>query len=519
VHSRATARRGRRDARQTEQELEKRLFHLKTLYEVSRELSAAGDMRAISNTLLMMVMGTLGVERGVFALFDVPEPRLALAIGRGGEDDVTATLTDAAASGIVTALCANSVGPIHEPADRSGVLTALGLRVWIPFTVNGGLVGGLGLGPKLTEEPYTADDAELLTTLVNQAAVALRNAAAHEQIVRYANELAATLRRVQTLESMKMNLAKFVPRAVQALIEESPDAPLLDKHEADVSVLFADITGYTRLSAQLELERINQLVEVYFGAFLDEIVRHGGDVNETAGDGLMVIFQDPDPRAHAAAAVRAGLAIQRRTEEINGTLEGFFEPVQMHVGVNSGVAAVGVTKIEGVAGERWTYTASGSTTNLASRLAGLGGPGHVVASEETRSRLGAEFLADDMGLQLLKNVAQPVHTYRITLPGEDVAGRLESFAERRRHPRRPVAWPARLWLDDHWIDVAVVNASLYGLCIAANVPNAGELLEAGKTYRLELYAGSETAFSCSAALRHIGRRGYGMEAADPCPLS
>ena len=52
----------------------------------------------------------------------------------------------------------------------------------------------------------------------------------------------------------------------------------------------------------------NRLVERYFGAFLDEIVRNGGDVNETAGDGLMVIFQDPDPRRHAHAAVTTALA-------------------------------------------------------------------------------------------------------------------------------------------------------------------------------------------------------------------
>lgn len=70
------------------------------------------------------------------------------------------------------------------------------------------------------------------------------------------------------------------------LIEESPEAPSLEKREIDCSVLFADITGYTRLSAQLELDQVNQLVERYFGAFLDEILSRGGDVNETAGDGL-----------------------------------------------------------------------------------------------------------------------------------------------------------------------------------------------------------------------------------------
>jgi class 3 adenylate cyclase len=193
---------------------------------------------------------------------------------------------------------------------------------------------------------------------------------------------------------------------------------VLDKREADVSVLFADITGYTRLSGQMDLDRLNQLVELYFSAFLDEILRLGGDVNETAGDGLMVIFQDGNPRKHAKAAVEAGLAILRRTRETNGTLEGFYEPIAMHIGVNSGVASVGATKIEGAAGTRWTYTASGPTTNVAARLSALGEGGCIILSEETQRRLDGEFPLVDLGPQTLKNVARPVRAYRCSLVPE-----------------------------------------------------------------------------------------------------
>jgi class 3 adenylate cyclase len=231
--------------------------------------------------------------------------------------------------------------------------------------------------------------------------------------VRYADELAASLRRIQILESIRTNLAKFVPTTVRQLIEESPEAPSLDKRQADVSVLFADITGYTRLSAQMELDDVNRLVERYFGAFLDEILNNGGDVNETAGDGLMVIFQAPEPHRHAEAAVRTAQAIQRRTAEINAERDDAFEAIIMHVGVNSGIASVGATKIEGLAGTRWTYTASGPTTNIAARLAALSQEGTVILSEETRRRLGDELKFEDLGPQSLKNVAQPLRAYRL----------------------------------------------------------------------------------------------------------
>ena len=127
----------------------------------------------------------------------------------------------------------------------------------------------------------------------------------------------------------------------------------------------------------------------------------------------MVIFRDPDPRRHARAAVLAALGIHGRTREINAQLESRFEPIAMHVGINSGVASVGATKIEGAAGTRWTYTASGPTTNVAARLAALAEGETVILSEETRRRLGDEFDLEDLGPQSLKNVERPVRAYRL----------------------------------------------------------------------------------------------------------
>jgi class 3 adenylate cyclase len=403
------------EAERVRLELEKRMFHLKTLYEVSREVGLLTDVKAIIENLLLMVIGTFGAERGLILLRDIRQERLEAVAHRGLDDSAAAELVRAGEAGGLAKLpvWAGQVFMEREQADDATGLSSLDVRVWIPFTVNEHVRGGIGLGQRLTEEPYTADDCELLVTLASQAATAIQRAKAHEELVRYADQLAASLRRIQILESMKASLAKFVPRTVQALIEESPEAPLLDKREVDVSVLFADIAGYTRLSYKMEMERVNQLVEVYFGDFLDEIVKHGGDVNETAGDGLMVIFKDSDPRRHATAAVQAALGIQQRTRETNATLEGYFDPIEVHVGVNSGIASVGATKIEGAAGTRWTYTASGATTNVAARLAALSEGGSIIISEETRRRLDDAFQVEDMGVLPLKNVAQPVRVYRL----------------------------------------------------------------------------------------------------------
>jgi class 3 adenylate cyclase len=191
------------------------------------------------------------------------------------------------------------------------------------------------------------------------------------------------------------------------------------------------------------LRRTQAIIERYFGAFLDEIGRHGGDVNETAGDGLMVLFQSDDPAEHARSAVRASLGIQRLTRELNEQQVGAV-PVQMHIGVNSGVASVGATKMAGAGGgARWTYTASGPTTNIAARVGALGHP--ITISETTQRRLGAEFELEDLGPHPLKNVAEPI---RVFLVVSEVA----PTAEAKTHPISPT--PALAPLPEGWYRAA-----------------------------------------------------------------
>src|SRR5712691_2688887 len=288
-----------------------------------------------------------------------------------------------------------------------GAYAALDAEVLVPLRFQDEIRGLLVLGPKRSEAAYTAEDLELLETLADQAAVAVANAEAHQQVLDYARQLERSL-------LIRTSLSKFVPQRVRDLIEESPEAPSLDKRETEVSVLFADISGYTRLSGRLAPDALDALVQRYFGAFLDEIVKHGGDVNETAGDGLMVIFHEGE---HARAAVDAARAIHRRAAEIGAELADRYDPFEMHIGVNTGPALLGATKIEGRAGTRWTYTASGMTTNIAARLAAQAGDGEIVLSESTRGRLSSDLTLEDIGLRELKGIERPVRLYRLSGAG------------------------------------------------------------------------------------------------------
>ncbi len=241
-----------------------------------------------------------------------------------------------------------------------------------------------------------------------------RNDALNEAL----NSLKESMKRVELLEQLKGELSKFVPESVKRLLEKNPNATELEKHEIDVSVLFLDIAGYTRLSEQMDPNQLNRLVQSYFSSFLETIHDHGGDVNETAGDGLMVVFQsDRSPAEHALNAARSALAIQQRVEELNEQFAGVFQPVFLHMGINSGLALVGATKLSAAMGVRWTFTATGVVTNMAARIAGQAAAGEILVSATTAERIKTHFVLENLGERTLKNVVAPARLYRVIRPG------------------------------------------------------------------------------------------------------
>jgi DNA-binding response OmpR family regulator len=220
--------------------------------------------------------------------------------------------------------------------------------------------------------------------------------------------------RLGDVTRVRDHFAKFVPDAVKRLVAANPDAPELAKQECDVSVLFVDISGYSRLAERVAPAELNALVERYFGSFLDRITDAGGDINETSGDGFMAIFQDGDPVAHTVRAVNAALMLLALTEALNQ--KELDNPLAIHIGINSGPALVGSTRFEGRRGTRWTFTASGMVTTLAARLAGTAGDGEILAGPETVRRLGGRYRLERVGRERLKNLTEAIEVHRIISP-------------------------------------------------------------------------------------------------------
>ena len=228
-------------------------------------------------------------------------------------------------------------------------------------------------------------------------------------------DLANAQKRIEMLERAKDQLSKFVPMSVRHMAETDSEDFGLQKMEQDATVLFLDIGGYSSMVESLDNHRLNFLVEKYFSEFLDDIRKGNGEINETAGDGLMIIFQDKDRVSHARTAASTAIAIYYKTLKVNAELRGKYEPTVVNIGINSGKVFLGATKFEGVSGSRWTFTASGLTTVLAARITALATDGKILLGPETMSRLKGEFLVEPFGEHQLKNIRQPVPIYQLVV--------------------------------------------------------------------------------------------------------
>ena len=209
------------------------------------------------------------------------------------------------------------------------------------------------------------------------------------------------------------NLSNFVPRTVLDIVEKNPELLSEEKDKKEVSVLFLDLEGYTHLSATLPEAQVNEIVERMFSRFVDPIHRSHGDINETAGDGLMVIFKEGDMKTNAVNSVKASFDIYDRNREFNKELAFHTNPIKVNMGINSGTALVGMTRFRGSAGTRMTYTASGPVTNLAARLADYATGGDILVGEETRRLIDGLWPMYDYGVATLKGIEKPMRIYSL----------------------------------------------------------------------------------------------------------
>ncbi|MBE9004197.1 FHA domain-containing protein [Fortiea sp. LEGE XX443] len=216
--------------------------------------------------------------------------------------------------------------------------------------------------------------------------------------------------KLKTEEVIRHRLERYhSPAVVQQLISVGglPDGRL-PTTESEISILFADLVGFTALSERLTPTAIAQLLNNLFEEMLQEVFGYGGTLDKYIGDCIMAFFGAPEPLLdHADRATAAARGMLTRLQRLNAN--GFWEePLQLRIAINSGKAVVGDVG----SSQRVDYTALGATINLAARMEAVCPPGECVISEATYQMLSQPLDFQEMGDYRFKGIDRLVKVYQ-----------------------------------------------------------------------------------------------------------
>jgi adenylate cyclase len=249
-------------------------------------------------------------------------------------------------------------------------------------------------------DPFAAfkpDDLELISAVAAQTAIAVENARAHERLARE--------------EVARANYSRFLPEYVVKQMLENPESFKLGGVSQTITILFADIRGFTRISEHAPPEKIVGLLNRYFSAMTDIIFAHGGTLDKYLGDGLMALFGAPTATPDDASnALNAAVAMQRRLLAINRELrdEGFPE-IGVGMGLHTGEVVVGYIGSD----RRSEYTAIGDAVNTSSRLESNARGGEILISDATAKAAHSRYKLKPREAIMVKNRQQPVNLWEV----------------------------------------------------------------------------------------------------------
>src|SRR5215468_1367588 len=214
---------------------------------------------------------------------------------------------------------------------------------------------------------------------------------------------------VEQLERLGRLKRFFSPQLADAIIEAGAEDPLRS-HRREVTVVFADLRGFTAFAEGAEPEEVMAVLREYHTEMGGLILAHEGTLERFTGDGLMVFFNDPIPVPDAPArAVRMAVAMRDRVGELAARWRREGYELDLGLGIARGYATLGAIGFEG----RWDYAALGTVTNLAARLCGEARPGQILVASRVLAALDTLVEAEPLGELSLRGFLRPVPVFSV----------------------------------------------------------------------------------------------------------
>jgi class 3 adenylate cyclase len=178
-----------------------------------------------------------------------------------------------------------------------------------------------------------------------------------------------------------------------------------------VTVLFADVSGFTALSERLDPEQVGEIMDRTFEVMLEAVHEHDGTVNQFLGDGVMALFGDEPGEHHASRALSAALAVRERLESVRSEVRrSYGVDFRVRMSINTGPVVVGTIG----AALRTDYTATGHTTSVASQLLRVAAPGQIVLTGRSVEHASRRYEFEELGDVRMTESLETVEVYALT---------------------------------------------------------------------------------------------------------
>ena len=375
---------------------------LQATLQALSELSQINNIELLCQKILEVTKEVLKPERGMVLLYqndNLDDLKLISSIGTTSTTEslnISRTIVDAAVENRSGILAADVQSDERFAEARSVMASGMRSVMCVPLLDKSQVFGIVLLSHSGQIGAFTPTDLDMFTAVATGAGMALANAHMAQRLARAA----------QTRQSLERFLS---PVLVEQVINNQVSLKR-GGNEQEVTVMFADIRGFTSLTEQSAARDVVVLLNEYFDRMVEVIFNHDGILDKFIGDAIMALWGPPLSKPDdASKAFRAAITMQKELSQLNNEREKRGEsPIEIGIGLASGVCVAGNIG----ARRRMEYTVIGDAVNLSSRLSSIAEAGEVICDEATYTRVGSPNNATELPPTEVKGKQKPVKLYR-----------------------------------------------------------------------------------------------------------
>lgn len=377
---------------------------LRLVGETAEALISCDSLDETLDRILSLVFNNLPAERGVICLYDESTRRTDPKVMRtleGIPDEpihISSNIVRHVLEKKQALLVRDTQMDERFGSAESVIMMQIRSVMCAPLYRSGRAAGFIYTDRQTSRAPFDLPDLHVLSALAMLSAVAIETAALRDSI-RHEQELRSRLARYSS------------PAVVEQILRATEPAERgMAADERDVTVLFADLKGFTEMAESMRSAEVIRILNRVFERLTEVVFDLEGTLDKFRGDGMMAFFGAPLPMPdHAERAVEAALRMQEALAELNARHRSLRD-LRMRIGINSGSVVVGDIGSP----QRKDYTVIGDVVNTASRLETfVARPGEVVVGRSTFERVHDRFVCEPLDEVRLKGKQQSVHPYLV----------------------------------------------------------------------------------------------------------